>query len=286
MQRSGYRRQIARAPRLQVPGGIYHVFARGNERRTIYRDDEDRDCFLDLLGSTLARQSWSLFSFCLMKNHYHLLVRTPNTDLSAGMHFVNAVYAQRFNRRHDRVGHLFQGRFKARLVQDGPRLLWTARYIARNPIEAGRREPPSERRWNSHWAVLGLVPPWQVDTRTLLGLFHPDLQRARQLYREYVELEVADDDDLHADPLHPLIDGDREYIEAQLARIVPMREYPKSLISPPRPALSELLGRSPAAADLAVAHAAGYSFREIGRQLGLHKSTISRRLGGGATIET
>jgi len=283
---SVYRRCIARAPRLEIPGGTYHVFARGNERRPIYRDDADKECFLEALGTTLDDRSWSLFAFCLMTNHYHLLIRTADADLSAGMHYLNAVYAQRFNRRHDRVGHLFQGRFKARIVQDGPRFLWAARYVARNPREAGIREHPSERRWNSHWQVLGLVPPWKVDTQTLLDVFDPDLERARALYRDYVDLESPRDGDRYADPRHPLVDGDDSFIAEHLARIVPAPAYPKHLVSPPRPTLGQLLGSSPTATELAAAHAAGYSLRVIGARLGLDKSTISRRLRRHATIET
>jgi REP-associated tyrosine transposase len=283
---SVYRRRIARAPRLEISGGTYHVFARGNERRPIYRDDADRERFLEVLGTALGERSWSLFAFCLMKNHYHLLLRTPNPDLSTGMHYLNAVYAQRFNRRHDRVGHLFQGRFGARLVQDGPAFLWAARYIARNPREAGLLEKPGERRWNSHWQVLGLVPPWQVDTQILLEIFHPDRERARALYRDYVDLEAVGEGDRHAVPRHPLIDGDDAFIREHLARIVPAPAYPKYLLSPPRPALSDLLGASPTATELAAAQAAGYSLRLIGERLGLNKSTISRRLRDRATIET
>jgi REP element-mobilizing transposase RayT len=281
-----YRRRIARAPRLEIPGGTYHVFARGNERRPIYRDDTDRERFLEALGTTLDGRSWSLFAFCLMTNHYHLLLRTADADLSTGMHDLNAVYAQRFNRRHDRVGHLFQGRFGARLVQDGPRFLWAARYVARNPREAGRRERPRERRWNSHWQVLGLTPPWKVDTRALLEIFHPDRERARALYRDYVDLACPGEGDRDADPRHPLIDGDDSFIAEHLARIVPAPAYPKHLLAPPRPTLVELLGACPTTTELAAAHAAGYSLRVIGEHLGLDKSTISRRLRGSATIET
>ena len=210
-----------------------------------------------------------------MKNHYHLLVRTSNPDLSAGMHYLNCVYAQGFNRRHNRVGHLFQGRFKARLVQDGPRLLWTARYIARNPIETRRGEEPSEHRWNSHWEVLGLVPPWHVDTRTLLAHFHHDRRHARELYREFVEGVWSGTGDRYADPAHPLIDGDEDYVNEQLARILPAPAYPTNLLAPPRPGLPDLLGTRPATTDIAAAHAAGYSCRDIGKHLGLHKSTMA-----------
>jgi len=127
---------MARQPRIEVAGGYYHVFARGNERRALYRDTNDRTTFLELLGTTLEGYAWELLSYVLMTNHYHLLIQTNEPNLSAGMHYLNAVYAQRFNRRHRRVGHLYQGRYKARLVQDDERLLATIRYIVRNPVRA------------------------------------------------------------------------------------------------------------------------------------------------------
>jgi putative transposase len=99
---------VARRPRIEVAGGYYHVFARGNERRAIYRDDNDRTSFLELLAEVTEGFGWAILSYCLMTNHYHLVIRTTEPNLAAGMHRLNALYAQRFNRRHGRVGHLFQ----------------------------------------------------------------------------------------------------------------------------------------------------------------------------------
>jgi REP element-mobilizing transposase RayT len=109
-RRDGYGRCVARPPRLEIAGAIYHVIARGNERRAIFRDDNDRLGFLELVATVVRERSWQLLAYCLMDNHYHLLLRTQHADLAAGIHYLNGVYAQRFNRRHRRVGHLFQGR--------------------------------------------------------------------------------------------------------------------------------------------------------------------------------
>ena len=108
---------MARPPRLLIPGGIYHVTARGNERGLLYRDPADNERFLDILAEVTRRQRWRVLAYCLMGNHYHLLIQTPEPNLAAGMRQLNGVYAQSFNRRHTRVGHLFEGRYDAKLCR-------------------------------------------------------------------------------------------------------------------------------------------------------------------------
>jgi REP element-mobilizing transposase RayT len=265
---------VARPPRIEVAGGIYHVVARGNERRLIYRDDNDRATFLELLALTLERHGWQLLAYCLMGNHYHLLVRTQNPDLARGMHYLNARYAQHFNRRHGRVGHLFQGRYKAILVQSDGHLLLTVRYIVRNPVRARLCETPDAWAWSSHAATAGSKPPGQVSLALVLGLFHPDRRRAHKLYRAYVH----DDSTAPVDPTHPLINGDEPFIARHLALIEPSPAHPNKLLAPPRTPLTELLPRHPTTAEIAAAKAYGHTLTAIADHLGLNKSTISRRL--------
>ena len=107
---------MSRPLRLEFAGALYHVTARGNAREDIFRDDEDRATFLDLLGREIAQQRWRLYAYCLMDNHYHLLIETPEPNLTRGMQRLNQVYTQRFNRRHRRVGHVLQGRYQAIVV--------------------------------------------------------------------------------------------------------------------------------------------------------------------------
>jgi REP element-mobilizing transposase RayT len=107
---------MARPLRIEYPGAVYHVTARGNARRKIYMDDTDRQQFLAILGSTIGKYNWLCHAYCLMDNHYHLLIETPDPNLSLGMRQLNGVYTQFFNRQHKRPGHVFQGRFKAILV--------------------------------------------------------------------------------------------------------------------------------------------------------------------------
>ena len=125
---------MARPLRIEYPGAVYHVTSRGNARKKIFLDDIDRDEFLATLGWVVERFGWGCHAYCLMDNHFHLLIETPKPNLSLGMRQLNGVYTQRFNRRHKRVGHLFQGRFKAILVERDSYLLELARYIVLNPV--------------------------------------------------------------------------------------------------------------------------------------------------------
>ncbi|HJQ75288.1 MAG TPA: transposase [Gaiellaceae bacterium] len=235
---------MARPPRLLIPGAIYHVTVRGNERRPIYRDANDRNWFLEILGEVVEETGWRQLSYCLMGNHFHLLTQTPEPNLAFGMHQLNGRYAQAFNRRHDRVGHLFQGRYGAKLVQDDAHLHATVRYIVRNPVRAGLCQSPRDWPWSSHRSTLGETrPPPFLAVDSLLGYFGPN---ARWSYRK--NGERADDPDLDRYPLRP-----------------------------PRAALSTLLAAA-SEAELAAAQAEGYSLREIARHLGVNPSTVSRRL--------
>jgi REP element-mobilizing transposase RayT len=154
---------MARPLRIEIPGALYHVTARGNARAPICLSDSDRLLFLDLLGNAIEEHGWIYHSFCLMPNHYHLLLETPEANLSRGMRQLNGLYGQRFNRRHDRVGHVFQGRFKGILVERESHLLELARYVVLNPARAGivrwRRPtdgPAFGRPWGcptaNHWS--------------------------------------------------------------------------------------------------------------------------------------
>ena len=107
---------MARPLRIEYPGAIYHVTSRGNARAAIFKEDADRELFLEALQQVVERFNWLCHAYCLMDNHYHLMIETPDGNLTAGMRHLNGVYTQRFNRRHRRVGHVFQGRFKAILV--------------------------------------------------------------------------------------------------------------------------------------------------------------------------
>ena len=147
---------MARPLRLDYPGALWHVTARGNERKPIYRDPEDYETFLDVLGRTVTRYRWRLNAFVLMPNHYHLLVETPVATLSRGMRQLGSVYTQRFNRRWSRCGHLFQGRFFSLHVEREAHLLELGRYIALNPVRARLVKRPEDWHWGSYRGLTGL----------------------------------------------------------------------------------------------------------------------------------
>ncbi len=145
---------MPRPPRIQIAGGTYHVTSRGNRRQTIYFDDDDRRWFSMLRYRVIQRCGWRLHAYCLMSNHFHLLVETPEPNLSFGMQRLKSEYAAYFNERHSFVGHLFQQRFDSRLIETERHYEKTLRYIALNPVKAGLCDHPAEWPWSSfHGAV-------------------------------------------------------------------------------------------------------------------------------------
>ena len=128
---------MSRPLRIEFPGALYHLTSRGDGRDDIYLTDDDRVLFLSVLGQACERFNWECHSYCLMTNHYHLMIETPDGNLSQGMRQLNGVYTQRFNQQHQRVGHVFQGRYKSILVQKESYLLELSRYIVLNPVRAG-----------------------------------------------------------------------------------------------------------------------------------------------------
>jgi REP element-mobilizing transposase RayT len=184
---------VARPLRLEYPGALWHVTNRGVEQRNIYLDDLDRRHFLRLLQQAIAEYRWQLLAWVLLSNHYHLLFRTPDTNLSLGMKDLDGDYASDFNERHRRVGHLFQGRFKSHLVDSETYLLQVARYIVLNPVRARMVEAPGQWFWSSYRATAGLVavPPW-LDPIPVLDYFNPsDRAAAMDGYRQFVAAGVG-----------------------------------------------------------------------------------------------
>jgi len=161
---------------------------RGVERRSIYKDSSDNLKFLDLLQEAITKYSWRLYAYVLMGNHYHLLFETPGMTLSRGMKDLDGDYVEAFNFRHSRVGHLFQGRFKAQLVDSENYLLEVCRYIVLNPVRAGFVKDPGDWIWSSYAATVGLAPaPSWLDVNAVLERFdHYDRETARSYYREFV----------------------------------------------------------------------------------------------------
>jgi len=153
---------MARPLRLEFAGALYHLTACANARADIFADDEDRRLFLELLGKEISQQRWRCYAYCLMDNHFHLLIETPEPNLVAGMRRLNGVYTQSFNRRHGRVGHVFQGRYKSIVVDKDSYGLELSRYVVLNPVRARRVKHPQNWPWSSYRATVGRVaaPSW------------------------------------------------------------------------------------------------------------------------------
>ncbi len=173
---------MPRKPREQVEGGLYHIYARGNDRQPIFIDSTDRRRYLSLLGRSVRRHDWRVLGYCLMPNHVHLLVETPEPNLAKGMQRIHAPYAQAFNKKHGRCGHVFQGRYGAVTVADDAQLISVVRYIARNPVAAGLAEDPADWPWSSHRAISDATrrPDWIAAPRLLefLGAWTADPMEA------------------------------------------------------------------------------------------------------------
>ena len=142
-------------PRENVEDGIYHVYARGNGQQAVFLDEADNLIYLRMLGEEAKRRRWRCLSYCLMRNHLHLLVETPLANLSSGMQRLQSRYARAFNDRHKRVGHVFQGRFGATRVTTDEQLWMAAVFIARNPVAADLCERPEHWRWSGYAAAIG-----------------------------------------------------------------------------------------------------------------------------------
>jgi REP element-mobilizing transposase RayT len=177
---------MPRPLRIQEPGGIVHVTARGNRRQRIFRVDHDREVFLAHLGAVVKRTGWRCLAYCLMDTHYHLALETPDANLAEGMQRLNGIYAQGFNRRHRVSGHLFQGRYHSVPQRRDSQLLELFRYIALNPVRAGLCARPEEWRWGSHNALRGRAAAGFVSVDRALDYFGAWATDGRRGYEAFV----------------------------------------------------------------------------------------------------
>lgn len=275
---------MSRPLRLEFAGAIYHLTARGNARLPIFEDDQDREVFLDLLGDVVEHFNWVCHSYCLMDNHYHLLVETLEGNLSRGARQLNGVYTQRFNRRHGRVGHVLQGRFKSILVDRDSYLLELCRYVVLNPVRAGMSRHAGEYRWSSYRASAGLSDcPAFLTVDWVLSQFGRGRKAAQSRYREFVAQGRGSGSPWAQLRGQVLLGADAfvESLRSALTEKSEISEVPRHQRLAHRPTLATLLpnrvmdkGRRDDA--IREAHRKwGYTLVEIGRHLGLHYSTVS-----------
>jgi len=189
---------MGRPRRLEFPGAFYHVMSRGNGGQVVYKRQKDFSSFLVCLGEACERYGFLVHSFCLMTNHYHLVIETPHGNLSAAMHWLNSSYAKRFNRKHQQQGHLFRGRYKALLVDADAYLTWLSRYIHHTPVRAHMTAAPAEYRWSSYRSFVDgtRVPEW-LETGLVLSRFGRLGGATQDAYRCFVEGTPEDAPDAH-----------------------------------------------------------------------------------------
>ncbi len=270
---------MARPLRLEFPGAVYHVTSRGNARQNIVHDDRDRSHFLSLLAHVIDRYGWLCHAFCLMDNHYHLLIETPKPNLSIGMRQLNGLYTQRYNRRYERAGHLFQGRYKAILVEKESHLLELCRYVVLNPVGARLATHPRLWNWSSYRATAGEAPaPEWLTTDWILKQFGVRAGSARDRYRAFVSEKHR-----QRQPWDQLVGqiylGTADFVARhQPDRVI--RDIPRRQTQAHRPSLQQLFdarGKQPQLVHKAYRRY-GYRLNEIAAHLGVHPATISRRL--------
>ena len=179
---------MARPLRIEYPGAFYHVTSRGNEQKDVFKSQKDREKFLDYLASATERYGAVLHAYCLMGNHYHLLLETPEGNLSQIMRHINGAYTTYFNVKRKRAGHLFQGRYKAILVEFDEYAMELTRYIHLNPVRAGMVALPEDHIWSSYRSYIGLSSAldW-LRTEAILASFGNGVETAKQRYRTFVE---------------------------------------------------------------------------------------------------
>jgi len=271
---------MSRPLRLEFAGALYHVTARGDRREDIYESDTDRRLFLNVLGSVCERYNWVCHAYCLMSNHYHLLIETPDANLSKGMRQLNGVYTQAFNRSNDRVGHVFQGRYKSILVDKQSYLLELARYIVLNPVRAEMVRSARDWRWSSYRATAGQVsaPKW-LSVDWLLASFGSKKANAVAAYKQFVS-----DGRGRPSPWRELRNqvylGGDEFVKTMLALIDGNKELSEIPVSQRRARPESLEFYKERATDrneaiVAAYRSGGYSLKEVGDYFGLHYSSVS-----------
>lgn len=271
---------MARPLRIEFAGALYHITSRGDRREAIFEDDEDREMFLDVLAEVVERYNWICHAFCLMTNHYHLVIETVEGNLSQGMRQLNGVYTQTSNRRHRRTGHLFQGRFKGILVDKDAYLLELSRYVVLNPVRAGMVDSADQWPWSSYRAMMGQSPaPKWLAIDGLLGQFGRDRNTARHHYRRFVLDGV--ERDLWEGLRQQIFLGDEAFVERmqEKAKIIGDElTVPEAQRRPPPPRLVEIAAsHEERNAAIVSAYATGaYSYREIAEHFNVHLATVGR----------
>ena len=275
---------MARPLRIEFPGALYHVTSRGNERRPVFRDDQDCEMFLAFLAQAIERFGWSLTAWVLMVNHFHLVVHTPEPNLSRGMHWLLSRYAGWFNRRHHRSGHLFQGRFKSIFVDKETYFREVLRYAVLNPVRAQMVSRPEDYRWSSYRATAGLdaAPGW-LDIPSVLALFDTASPTAQNQYQEFVLSGAGLCTPLWDQLVHGIYLGSERWAQ-EMRTIVESEprstDHPRAHRSIGRPAMHAVLGAVARVAQTTAAELrarSGSPLRRLVAWIGWHEGLATLR---------
>jgi putative transposase len=277
---------MSRPLRIEYPDAVYHITSRGNARNDIFLSDQDRADLLYILALVVKKYNWLCHAYCLMDNHYHLLIETPDGNLSKGMRQLNGIYTQKYNWRHSKTGHVFQGRYKAILVDKDNYLLELCRYVVLNPVRANMVKKPEEWKWSSYKPTAGLktIPEYLI-VDWILSYFSKNKSEAQKLYRRFV-LEGIDTESPWDELQGQILLGEEGFIEKckdVLSDKEKHKEIPRSQRYLNRPLLSKIFEKTDNKDErnklMRVAHIEyGYALKEIADHLGIHYSTASKAI--------
>lgn len=277
---------MTRQLRTEFPGALYHIYSRGNNKKMIFLEDADRYKFLNILNKALRKCNYLCYGYCIMGTHFHLMLETPDGNISRGMHILHSTYAQYFNRKHGCVGHVFQGRFHSVLVQRELYLLVLCRYIVLNPIRAGLVNHPGEYTWSSFNEMIGTIKqePPIIAAELLLSHFGIEPDEARKNYIDFV-MDGIDKPSPFSHTVGSTFLGNKEFLsslESILKPVINRKDISSEQRYAYRPTLSELFEHSKFFSkefrNKVIFHAySDYAYRQvdIARHINLHRVTIS-----------
>jgi putative transposase len=272
---------MARPLRIEYPGALYHLTSRGDRQEAIFEDDQDRTAFLNVLSEVVFRFRWRCHAYCLMGNHYHLMIETPEATLIKGMRHLNGVFTQWSNRRHKRSGHLFQGRYKAILIDRDSYFLELARYIVLNPVRAAMVKHPSLWAWSSYRATIGTCPaPAWLTSDGLLAEFGRGRAGARRKYIQFIE-EGMGAESIWKDLKGQIYLGDDNFVEQMRSKLGERDEnvnIPRVQQRGAVPKLSAIRREYKNRDDaIRIAYESGaYSYQQIAKEFEVHFTTVGR----------
>lgn len=275
---------MTRPLRVEYPGAVYHVMSRGNAYKNIFIDDHDRVVFLSNIKKSAEVHNFICYAYCLMGNHYHLLIETPEGNLAKIMRDINGTYSQMFNKKHKSIGHVFQGRYKAFLIEKDQYLLELIRYIANNPVVAKLVKKPGLWKWSSYNCVLGKtkVPSW-LDIDFTLGLFSKNKYEAIKQYCKFVD-NYKENNSPYKHLKEGIVLGNKQFVDWVWENFNDSEDKKEIAVSNrmiSRPSLktmfTEVKDYNERNNTIKIAHLrCNYTITEIAKHLGLHRSTVSK----------